>query len=317
MPDLPQGFYVGDIYCFPTGPQGAGTFGYIPGLPAIEFVDGSVKASLLSSPAAGVLSLQAVWTADPQAIEAVEKEIRNRYPEVATIDLGVADLSDTMASLTVTNANGAAFTFGPSETSGPDAFRVVFSETLTAAEKLAAISAFRGQAGVLQLCYRATLTLRETATAELAGDLAEAVKALAPKTPEKKPGGFFGFKKEPDPPSPPPPNLAACTAELERALSSGKLRITRSDTPNSSAAARQQTETALRGNAAKMVYDKLVQMGPDAVYMSSFALRQKTTAPENVSYQVSRTSDPAAWLAQNGGGQLIAEAGAVMPEPNR
>jgi len=316
MLDLPEGFYSGDLYCFPLGPASAGHFAYIPGAPRVETDQGKAKASLVSSPAAGVLSLETVWQPDPAALAAAEAEIRSRYPEADAIRLEAAAFQDAAATLRVTPANGAAITVGPNPASGLASNRVVFQAALTAGEKLAAISAFHSQPGALELRYEATLQLRESATAELIGDLAGELKALAPKPPEPKSTGFFGKKKDPAPP-PPPPDLAACAAGVERALTSGKLKLARADSPNASAAAKQKTETNLRRAAAKALFDKLTQMGADAAYVSSFAIRLKATEPETVAYRVSRAADPAEGLARNGGGKLISQAGAPLPEPSR
>lgn len=314
--DLPEGFYVGDLYCFPIGSPEGGNFGYIPGPPAVEAEEGNVKASLLASPVAAILSLQAVWQAEQAAVDAAEEAIRERYPNAGSINLQVAELTDTTASLTVTGANGMTHTFGPNETSGPDSYRVVFSGTLNSAEKLAAISAFHGQPGVLTLTYSGMLALRETTTVELSGDLADEVKALAPKKEEKKSIRFFVKKKDPEPP-PPPPDLAACAAAVQKALSSGRLQMIRTDTPNVSDALRSKVETGLLNNVAARLLDKLVQMGEDAIYLSSFAIRQKASDGEQVRFQVSRVADPAGWFAQHGGGRLVTEAGAVIAEPER
>jgi hypothetical protein len=301
------------------GPPDSGNFGYIPGKPSIELADGSLKASLLSSPAAAVLAFQAVLQASQDAVDAAQNAIPNEYPDAGSVSLSPAQLDDTTASLTVAPTNGNAHTFGPNTTAGPDSYRVVFSETLTSAEKLAAIGAFRGQAGVLKLTFEGTLTLDESASVESAGDLAEEAKALAPKKPEEKKsgGGFFGKKKDPDPPPAPPPDLAACAAAVDRAIAGGRLKLTVVRTPNVSDALARKVESAVRASAAQKLLDKLVQMGADAIYISSFAIRQKLSDSERISFRIERDADPAELLEKNGGGRLVTEAGAPISEPER
>src|SRR5262249_22681436 len=138
-----------------------------------------------------------------------------RYPDVEP-DLRAVELTDSTATLSVNGDDGTAHTIGPNPTSGPDSYRVVFQETMTAAEKRAAISAFHGKSGVLKIAYAGTIELRETVTVEIGGDLAAELKALAPKKPQPSSGGFFHKKK--DPPPPPPPDLDACAAAVDRAL---------------------------------------------------------------------------------------------------
>jgi hypothetical protein len=325
VPDLPKGFYAGDLYVFPMGPPASGNFGYIPAKPSIEAAGGNLKAALLSSPAAGVLSLQAVLQAPPDAVDAARQAIPDRYPEADPENIGLspAQLDDTTGSLTVVGTNGKAQTFAPKETAGPDSYRVVFSETLTAPEKLAAIGAFRGQSGVLKVAIQGTLTLDENVAVEISGDLAEQVKALAPKPPpeEKKPGGggFWGKKKDPDPPPPPAsvPDLAACAAAVDSAIAKGGLKISIVRSPNVSDALARKVEADVRQSVAQKLLGKLKQMGADAIYLSSFSIQQKAGDSERATFQIVREADPAESLGQQAGGRLVTEAGAPIAEPNR
>jgi hypothetical protein len=315
MTDLPQGHYVGELYYLPVGLPKDGEFAFVPGSPGIEIEQGAVKASLLSSPDGAMVSVQAVWQADDSALETVRADIASRYPNAGEIRLEAAPLSDVTATLTIGSASGVLHTVGPNQASGMPANRVVFSETLTAAEKLETINAFRGKPGVLVLDYAGTLSLDESATVEIAGDLADVVKSLAPKPVEQKSGGFFSRKK--DPPPPVPPTLDMCATALKDAIASGQLRIASMDTPNVSASVRAKAADELRATLAKMLFDKLQQMGADAIYLTSFPVSLKKSIPESVTFQISRTVDLGMWFAQNGGDRLVAEAGAPIPEPPR
>lgn len=192
---------------------------------------------------------------------------------------------------------------------------MVFSDTLTAAEKLETINAFRGKAGVLTLDYAGTLSLDESAAVEVKGDLADIVKSLAPKPVEEKSGGFFSRKK--DPPPPELPTLAQCATALSDAIAAGHLQVASTDTPNVSSSVRDKAASELRATLAKMLFDKLQQMGPDAVYLSSFPVSLKKSVPESITFQVSRSVDLGVWFAQHGGDRLVAEAGAPISEPPR
>lgn len=312
MSDLPVGFHVGDLYCFRYQSGDQEFFGYIPGAPRVEMRDGEIKASLMTSPLAAVLSIQAVWLATAEAIEAAENEIRKRFPDAADVSPSIAELSDTTGSLTVTGANGASHTFGPTPTSGSGSYRVVFSQTLTSAEKPAAISALRGGAGCLSLTFEGTLELNVTATVEMSGDLADEVKFLAPRKPEKS-VGFFSRKKDPDPPA--PPDLAACAAGIDRAIAAGKLKMSRFREPNVAEEIWRKVETTLLKTAAAMLHDKIVEMGENAMYLSSFAIQKAASESELLTWHVSRSADPGTWFAQHGGGRLITDTGVAIPEP--
>ena len=233
MTKQPDGVSSGDLFCFPTGPVADGQFQYIPGPPTVE------SASLMSSPAAAQLALQAMWRAEPEALQAAETAIRSKYPEAASVQLQPVELNDLTASLTVTTADGTTHTIGPNPTSGMGPQRVVFNDRLTSAEKAAATSAFQGQSGILQLTYQGTLRTRETSTVKISGDLSADMKRLAPKAPEESAGSWFSKKKTPDP-LPPAPDLATCAAALDSAISSGRVKLTHVDTPNVSEATRHK-----------------------------------------------------------------------------
>jgi hypothetical protein len=314
MTDLPEGFYAGDLYCFRYGSADDGGFAYIPGAPRVELRDGDIQASLTTSPVAAALSIQAVWSATPEAVEAAEEEIRKQYPDTADASLAIAEFSDTTATLTV-KANGVEHTFGPEQTSGFGSYRVVFRETLTSVEKQAAISALQGESNCLSLTFDGTLDLNETAAAEISGDLADIVKAMAPKKVEKS-GGFFSRKKQ-DVEPPPPPDLAACAVSIDDAIRAGTLKLTRMGSPNVSEAVWQTIETELRENATEMLRNKVIEMGVNASDISSFGIEKKSSKPQQATFHVSRTSDVGSWFARHGGAQLIRDAGAAIPEPDR
>ena len=313
MSESPTGFQAGELSCFADGSPDDGSFRYLPGPPGIETVDGETQLNLLNSPAAGVLSLQAIWLADPAVADRAEAAIRERYPDVDDIDLRIAALADTTATLRITDAHGHTQTFGPANTSGPDTYRVIFNETLTSAEKQTVLAAFHGQTGVLLLDYQGTLELDERVKAELSGDLADEVRALVPKKPKSGLGGLFGKT----PPPPPPPSLDACLSGVERALESGKLKLLFSNTPNASASTRDKVGTALRKKAASLLCNQLQALGYDAIAMSSFPVSLKASEPETVTFQVRRTLDLADWFVRHGNPRLITEAGAPLSEPDR
>jgi len=299
MRDLPQGFQVAELYCFPQGESGR-EFAYVPGGPRIELQDdGRPAVGLLSAPPVNVLSTQTVWSAEPAALGAVVREIQARYG-VADARVRMADLSDATATLTVRRADGTGQSFGPQPTSGMEPYRAAFSEHLNAAELDAAHAALAGRSGLLTIIYNATLTVRESLAAQIDGDLAEDLKALSPKPVEKK-KPLFGLGKKPEPPVVPAPDLAACAARVEDALAAGRLTMTTTATPNASAALRSRIETALRAGVTRYLCDQLSAVGEDAQYVSSLAVRKAENGVEDVHYSVERSVDVGAWLASHGG----------------
>lgn len=313
MSGQPNGVASGELFCVLIGPVSGGKFQYIPGPPTVE------TAGLMASAAAAQLSLQAVWRAGPEALQAAERAIKSKYPDVGPIDLQPIELGQPTASLTVKVPNGAAYTLGPNPTSGTGQQRVVFSDRLTAAEKAAAISAFKGQSGVMTLSYQGTFNARETSTVKISGDFSQDMKALAPKPPkqEESSGGWFSKKNKPETAPAPPPDLEACAAAIDGAIASGRVKLTRVDTANVSDATKRKAQSDVRDRVAKQLFDNLKRMGADSAYVSSLVLTSEAPASEELTFQISRTADLGDWFGRNGGAQLVSEVAAPIDEPKR
>jgi hypothetical protein len=316
MTDLPEGFYAGDPYCYRYGAEKDATFGCIPGRPKVEISpSGDPIASFMNSPGAALLTLQAVWSATPEELDAVRAAIKARFPSLGDPSLKIAEFSDTHASLTVTGEDGGTFSFGPNPASGAANNRVVFSAPLRSSEKQAVLRALSGAVGVLSVSYEGALALLEMTSIRIEGNLAEDIKALAPKKAEESGGGWFRRSK--DPPKPTLPDLAACAASVDGAVSAGRLKISRDETPNVSAALRDKVETALRALIAQQLCDKIRELGEDAIYMSSFAVDQSQAESEPVRYRINRVADIGPCFAGNKGAGLIRDVEATLPEPDR
>jgi hypothetical protein len=312
MNPLPPGGHTGPLHWFPIGASWEGRYACTPAAPAIAVEQGEVKASLLASTAGAIVALEAVWQATDGDLAAARQDIADQHPETADVELRPADLSDVTASLTIV-AHSGSHEAGPYPASGTSSNRVAFTVQLTAAEKLAAINAFGGAAGILKLRYRARLPLDGAAVAEVSADLADIVKSLAPKTPEEQPSGFFMRKKL----TPPPPTLAACQAAVDAAVAAGQIAVVDSSTPYAPPEARKQATDALRMRLGKHVFDKLQQMGADAVYLASFPVSLKTDVPAGVTLDIESEADLGPWLQQHGADRLVAQSPAALQEPSR
>jgi len=307
MRDLPEGFQVGELYCFPQGESGV-DFAYVPGSPRIELHgDGRPAIGLLTSPSIAVLSTETVWSAEPAALDTVVQEIRARY-RIPHARVRMAELSDATTSLTVRRPDGSGQTFGPQPTSGMEPHRAAFSEHVSTSDLDAVLAALRGRSGVLTIVYRATLIVHETVAAQIDGDLAEDLKAVAPKAVEKKKPSLFGLGKQPEPTVVPAPDLAKCAARVEDALAAGRLTLTTTATPNASRELRSRIETALRTSVTKHLCEQLSAIGEDAQYVSSLAVRKAENGVEDVHYSIERSLDVGVWLSEHGGPGVVTSA---------
>lgn len=297
MSNLPAGFYEGELYCFSTGPARDNSFAVIPGPPTVELNQGRLAIDLMDVPDGAVFSLQCVWQVDPQVLERARAAIAARYPDASEITLDVAELRDVQATLSIADADDTPHVIGPRPASGSAANRVVFSETLAGARKAAVARALGGDADILSLRYAGSLILQETVAVEIQGDLAATLKSLAPK-PQEQRQGLFGKKKPPAPPV--LPTLEACATAVDHAIMQGQLRVTSTATANVSQQACDDAVAALRAQLANMLADKIVQLGADAAYLTSFPVMLKHATPEQMQFDITRSADLGVWARSNG-----------------
>ncbi|WP_158794399.1 hypothetical protein [Granulicella sp. L60] len=296
MNDLPEGFTVGSLYCFPVGLPKDATFAVISSTPTLETSQGKAKVTLLSMPTGAVLTCEASWQPDPAALLAVQKEIANRYPGLTSPTVNPATLENVTATLTVAVPGAPAVTIGPNPASGTSSNRAVFSGSLTTPAAQAVAQALTGEQGIFILSYSGALTLEESASATATGDLTTTIKSLAPTPAEPSSGGFFSRKK-PDPPPPPPITQQARVAALEAAIARGSLKLVESNTPHVSPALVQQVAQKLRDKLDTIIGDKLTQLGSDAQYLKTFPINLSLSLPERRTLNFTCSVDVATLIA--------------------
>lgn len=317
MTDLPAGFYVGDVYCLLRGFPGEETIALIPGAPSIAAGPGGVN--MLDSADGATLTLQASWSVNPDAMPAIAAEIARQAPAAADLDPQMADFTSARASLRFIGTEGETYTVGPNDSSGLGAQTVVFSVTLTSAEKQRALAAISGATGSLKLIYEAGFDLHEEAVARLEGDLAADLAALLPRPvkpdPHTQGGGLFGWgrKKPTPPPPPPPPTRQACARRIETALAEGRLVLTLRATPNASAALRDRLASGVKDLAAGALFDAAGTGGG----MTEFPVRFRKSDAELCSFGVRRMADLGPVLAAAGAERLVRQAPVAIPSPIR
>ena len=289
MSNLPVGFYEGELYCFPIGSARDGRFAVIPGPPTVELNGGRLAIELTDIPDGGPFSLQCAWQVEPQALARVRTAIAARYPDAGEITLDVADLRAVQATLTIGDTDANAHVIGHRSVSGSTANRAVFSEPLASAERVAVVRALGGDAGILILGYTGSLILQETVTVEIEGDLAATIKALSPPPQQAQQGGLFS-KKRPAPPAV-LPTFDTFIMAIDHALAQGQLRVVITPTANVTQQACEDAFAALRLLLAKMLADRLMQLGEEAAYLSSFPIAIKRATTEQMQFDIARSVD--------------------------
>ncbi|MCG7564562.1 hypothetical protein [Pseudoalteromonas sp. McH1-42] len=303
MNNLPIGFYVDNLYCFPVGPSGSQRFCYLPTTPRIEVLGNEVKARILNSDDAAVLALQIVWEADTDTIEKAKSEIKNRYPELSFINLSLADFRGVTATLNINKNDKVIYSIGPINTSGPDMFRAAFQDTLKSAEKEAVLNAFNtGESGVITIVYDGYLKLNEIADAEFDGDLATEIKALAPREVEEKGKGFFSKKHKILTPS---PSLQECKDAVGKAIENKSLIIQHKDSANVSKKAKDTVIQEIINDISQCVFTKIEEVGKNSQYISSYCCRIKKTKAESVKFNLKKSYDLVGTISESRGRDII------------
>lgn len=297
MSNLPAGFYEGELYCFPIGPAQDSRFAVIPGPPAVELKHGRAAIDLSDSPDGAVFSLESVWQVDPQALARVRTAIAARYPDASEITLDVADLRDVQASLGIDDLDGHVQVAGPRPVSGTATNRAVFNETLTGAASVAVARALAGDASILTLRYTGTLTLQETVTVAIQGDLAPTVKALAPMPQQQRPGMFFA--KRP-PVAPVMPTFDDCAKAIDQAIMQDQLRIINTSTANISQQACDNAVATLRSQLVGMLAGRCMELGESAAYCSPLPVMLKHVSTEQKQFDIARDADLGIQALSNG-----------------
>lgn len=314
MANLPEGFYVDNLFCFPVGsktPEGFQNFNYLPIAPKIEIVGGEIKASLLNSDMAAVLSLQLLWEADPVLIDKAKTIIGERYPNLINSSLEVADMSNLTATLKISDQGKELHNIGPKQTSGAKSYRVAFQDTLLKSEKKVVLKAFEGDSKILTITYQGTLKLNEVAEITVSTDLADELKGLAPREVVEK--SFFGKRTS----WTSMPGLYTCQESVEEAMKKGKLNLIENHSANISSEKKERIKQELLSFLAEKLYSKIGQLGNDAQYMSSFKINETKSKPEEVSFDLNITYDLVDTIIGSGRRSLIKTSDSNIPEPSR
>jgi hypothetical protein len=285
MSDKPNGFQAGTMFCVPLGPVSAGEIAYLPGAPRLDLDDGEPRITLMHGPDGGFLACETIWHATDAELAAAERAILSRHPDLALLDLHIADLADAEARLIITPEAGEALTIGPEMSSGSPSYRALFSASLEPAQAEAVAAALEGEPGRMILEYRASLDLKERVAAELAGDLGARARTLLPEPDETRSGD------RPQPECDPAPDLDTCRAAIGDALENGELVLTRRHSANAPAAARDAMEAELREAAAHRLHDALAEGEMATLAVATLGFQRKASRTVFVSFALHDSAD--------------------------
>jgi hypothetical protein len=314
MDNLPTaGFYFEDIYCYPSVPLKERRFECVPSSPIVELAfNGTPIATLLDSPEAAILMVQSIWRVDSETFPRLRQELEKRYPGTRKLDLSLTPFSKVDVTLTVTADNRASHTFGPQPSSGFEPYRAVFSETLTVQEKQAAIAAFNGRENCLKINYEATWDMMARVRVQVEGDIAEDLKALAPK----KTSGWniFSNKQQSQDSS---VTLEKCRAQVDRSIQAGRLTLTHEATPSASDKLRSEVENEVKNKVANEMLRQIQQLGANAGAITSYSVNHSNQGSEKLRCSVSRSLDIGKWFQSHKSSSPIQYSPAPISNPER
>lgn len=285
MSELPAGFDIGGIRCYPD-PEGGPSFSYIPGEPSPERdPTGRPTVSLWMIPLQPMLQLGALWGVDEAGLTALREGIHARTPELekTSIRLSLAPVAVDKVSLLVGDDVNSLQEIGNSPSSGFPPFQAIFSAPLTSEQAAWVASSLNGGGGHLEISYHVSMPTSVLAEVTLAGDVSDDLATL---------------------------NASATTQEalqrIKEALAAGRLTLTRGSATGVPEDFWLGVEQRAQEKAADHLLDLVRHLAvPSAEGPSAGALSEIVTMAFHESIHFERTTDVANWFASGGGGQQI------------
>jgi hypothetical protein len=285
MSELPAGFDIGGVRCYPD-PEGGAAFSYIPGEPCPERdATGRPTVSLWMIPSQPMLQLGTLWAVDEAGLTMLREGIYARNPELdkTSIRLSLAPVSVDRVSLLVGDSADNLQEIGSSPSSGFPPFQAIFSARLTGDQAAWVAGGLNGGRGHLEVSYHVSLPTSLLAEVTLAGDVSGDLATLtASATPQE------------------------ALQRIKEALAAGRLTLTRGSATGVPEDFWLGVEQRAQEQAADHLLDMVKRLGvPSAEGQSAGALSDHVAMAYHGSILFERTTDVANWFASGGGSQQI------------
>jgi hypothetical protein len=302
-----------DVCYFPNLAAAPGSFAYIPGNPQASLdASGHPIASLLVSDAGAILQVQAQWAIAPPVRAEIIRAIASSYPDRSPTDISLqfARVSNPQVRLLVGDGQGQFREVATTQSSGMVPYTTVLNLRLNRTDKERAIAAFQGNPNYLQLKYSTSVRIDAAVRVAIAGNVAADVQQLAPSNTTEKSFWHRWWHRQPRTHPQPEITLETSLAQIEIALTAGRLQLTQTKSNHPTEALQAQVERAAKRHAAQQLL-QFVQMPVS----QEVQLQSQAQERESQTYDIERTADVSSWLASSSGGNYIQISPATIPEP--
>lgn len=173
------GFGINGIRCIPASDD-PNMFYYMPLAPGPELgPSGRPTLSLLVTGQTGILQFGTRWGIDSQTLESVRAAISQKFPDLQLNLIRLVPAPATVKGVTLQITDGRNLQDVQTvSSSGYSPYSAVFSVTLDAGSVARAISAIKGNAGMMAVRYDIVLSFQVSVEVTIKGDLQPDLAAL-------------------------------------------------------------------------------------------------------------------------------------------
>ncbi|PYP90430.1 MAG: hypothetical protein DMG65_12005 [Candidatus Angelobacter sp. Gp1-AA117] len=246
-------------------------FFLVPGSPSPELLpSGAPAANIIGTDAMGILQLGVHWNITSEQMQTVEQHLRNKFPEIdPPLQLRIEPVAVEAVRLLLTMPDGSSTELATASSSNYLPFTALFNLTLQGDRYGQARLAITGQRQVLKVRYEASTELRATCTATISGDVRNDLEQLDPSS-----------------------DVDACRAQIESALSDGRIQLAVSG-DEVSEDLRTRTVDAAKRQAANVLQRMLA--GTDAA-LDAAQLDASARLDEPRTIKLAREADVGEWF---------------------
>jgi hypothetical protein len=322
------GFNFHSVFCYKDASLDRWTFSYLPGEPEPDLDPfGKPMITVWVSDRGAMLQLQTRWDVKQEVLTELRHEISRRHPQLDAdlLSLTGASLNRLEATLILGNGQEQFHELQTISSSGVPPYIATLNVQLTTEDKAKALAALNGQKSYLMVTYRFSLTTTASITAAIQGDVAADIQTLcSPETTDTEdsaePSSLFASllgseKKESRKQAEINVTLEDCFAQIEVALTAGRLTLTRVEQGNVSDLLRQKADTSVKQTAAHQLLATVKGLSGTTKLPDESRLNTTATQTETQQYSGDRTTDISTWFPSGNGLEQINVSPTSIEEP--
>lgn len=325
MTELPDGFYIHDVYCYRDASLDRWSFYYIPGIPQPEInTFGKPTISLWASARGAILQLQTRWDIKTNLLTELKQELAKRYPELEAdlISVELAPVVNQGVSLALGDGNEQFQDLVTVNSSGVSPYSTIFNLRLTAIEKAKALSAFNGNQNYLVVKYKFFVEVTSAVETTITGDLAADITKLRNNVVDSDEVSTSSIlsnllsteNHEQAQQNQKNISLKDCLAQIEIALSDKRLQLNRVEINRVSDQLCETVDSEVKNYAAQQLLNIVNSRNP-VPHQSPLQVTARQT--ETQRYFFERQTDISSWFATGNGSDYVQISPTPIDEPNR